>query len=304
MNKNNLNCYFRVNDPEVYDKVKDVLHEFGIFVSNEKFKSDHRNLSIVEDIYHDLKRADLAIFVLRNSDSLKDIYFEIGVAAGLRKQIFILADFDKTNPAKNTDGLNYVYLNLEDLNTLRFAVGEIAYDAKSTKSLRKEKKQTSSKQNVRIGNFIKKIEKSLEVDPRSRGGAFEDAVAYLFEANGASKLVRGSLDEGVDLVAWVKDAESSIGNPFLVEVKTTLNHRIEKNLTKQLEMLKDSTAGKVLWVIYGTSNEAYVNELQKSYPSVCFCNVYELVNLLENNTLSDALLSIWKRKMNKGVLDV
>lgn len=293
-----IECYLQASDYQLLEVAKLILKESNIHVIDASFSNI--NTSISQSIYEAVKQSHVAIFLIKNDSSLKELYFEIGIAVGLRKKVYILCDFDKKYPAKNTDGLDYIYLNLSDKETIRYALSGLLSTLSSKSRLIKNSKRNQDKKLVVSSRFKKEITDSLIQGDMKSALAFELAIAKLFKSLGASQVIAGdSPKDWIDLVVWLDDVEHSLGNPLLVELKTILTHRSVDQLRKLIHKKEISHPNKPIFLIYGKSDEKTIHQINNEFSDIIPLNVFTLLTELKNKSLAEILTLSWKSKISK-----
>lgn len=177
-----------------------------------------------------IQSASFVLGVL-SADEGAAVLFEIGVATGLGKPVFLIADDEERLPSSLLS-LPFVAASLTDAETIRFHLE--AFIA----SLAFPRKATSVKPPLGFygGGEMVPVQRPGR---RSSGSRSELRVEAAFRQAGASVTVSPQIGEGTeaDMIVWLPDADLGLGGPLLVEVKSAATETFPENALRQVRRL-------------------------------------------------------------------
>jgi len=215
--------------------------------------------AVPETVLAEIQAADAVIAVI--SEETSNVFFEIGMAVGLRKPVLALLSPGITVPAFGSS-FNYLTTDLADSEVLRLAVKRFLHKPRERHKKRRKKrrkKQLIRKSDSQIpGTPVHAIIEQLSVLRQSGDGyALERTVAELLRAAGVSTVeqYKGAADRGVDFAVWSDELRSSLGSPILIEVKSSkldeMSFQIAYSRLAKLVQESGSAAGLFLYLDKG-----------------------------------------------------
>ena len=244
-----MNCFISYNTEEgkpLSDKVRDILLRNG--VNPIDFFDTSIGDSFANEISDKIKRCDMFVGIITNLSP--NVYYEIGIAKGLKKPIFVLLDkWLNIYPSFLNDFL-YVRANTNDDENIDFAFKQFI------KKQSKKKLKVAKNTNQYFNNTpltLPNLWKSSLSEIRKNGTALdlENYMLNIINSLNTTSMVVEQ-DKGVDFALWLDDIDPNLGNPVLVEVKfgnittETLN-KGERQLQNHLIKTK-SKAGLLLYL--------------------------------------------------------
>jgi nucleoside 2-deoxyribosyltransferase len=201
----------------------------------------HNIINILEER---IKNSDFILAVIDNNSP--STFYEIGIAKGLGKPIFVILLKDLVLYPSFLHEFPYVKVDERNIDNIDFPLKQF------TEKLPKQKKtKVKNYHNIENHELPDTWESDLK-KIRTSGSAseLERFVSYIFKRmNILSKEV--GADAGVDLVLWLDETETFIGNTILVEFKFgKITNDILKNGEKQLSNYLLSTNNKVGLLLY------------------------------------------------------
>jgi hypothetical protein len=186
--------------------------------------------SPVELVSAQIRRASFVLGVITGEENAA-VLFELGLATGLGKPVFLIAD-DKERLASSLLSLPLVVAPLTDTENLRFHLeaflASLALPRQATTAPRKPPRFYGGGEAVSL--------------PRSSGSPearSEQRVEAAFRRAGANVTVSPQIAEGseADMIVWLPDLDLGLGGPLLVEVKSRATEAFPVNGIRQVERL-------------------------------------------------------------------
>ena len=250
--------------------------------------------SIVNTIELAIRKADFVCGII-STETSPNVLFEIGLAYGARKPLFLIVDKKADLPANLRDFF-CVRASPLDIDAIQFNIDSF---------LEYPTKPTSTKYRTSTGPEFSAIYRDDELESLRRLEASESGLAL--EAFIADLLKKANMvvvdeshypDRGADIAIWLDDIESSLGNPVLVEVKAgQLSDQRLRSAESQLRHYLTQTNAKVGLLVYLDTDGRRFPKLSLEWPLVIRLDARDLVDLLSKNELAPALIA----ERNKAV---
>lgn len=211
-----MNCFISYNTEEgkpFSDKVR------GILLRNDVKPIDIFDISIegdiINEIQYKIKRCDMFVAIITNISP--NVFYEIGIAKGLNKPIFIVLAKDLNIYPSFLNDFLYVKANLNDEENIDFAFKQLLKNQRKQKSkVNKKIKRHSNDTQINLPRSWKS--KLKEIRENGTPLALENYIAGIFDSlRTTSKIVEQ--DKGVDFALWLDDIDSILENPVLIEIK-------------------------------------------------------------------------------------
>lgn len=240
-----------------------------------------------------VRAADAVVAILIGQDTPSEVYFEIGLAAGIGRPLLILSQPGIELP-KAFAGLEVRYFDSFETDTLVEKIqsfieqrqGQTGLDAYSES--RGANKAESKRPSAALRNsWISSIKKIGPHDP----DALERQLSGLFSDLGwtVAKARPNMKKNAPDLAIWIDEVQKDVGTPIAVEIKSSLESRDLNSVVNQLNAYlasAGSNAGLVLY--FGPELELGSNVVQSSPPILAF-SINELASLVEQERFPAAL---------------
>lgn len=264
--------------------LREVLEARSIKVK-DAFHIPTSKLSISMAIEKEIRDSDFVCAII-SSNSSPHIFFEIGLAKGAEKPIFIIFENENEIPL-DLKNIAYVKTSSKDKEAIAFSLDQfldkykkIPKSAYYRKNERKTKKPLDSffMQNLDLISQHREIEMFL-VD--------------LFENLEDVRIVTKETysDNQIDMVLWVDKLESNLKNPVLIEVKVgNLSKNKLKNAEDQLiKYLKNANASTGL-LIYLDRENRHFKPSESKIPLIIWLEFHDLVQWLYELSLADIIV--------------
>lgn len=226
-----------------------------------------------------------------------NVLFEIGLAYGARKPLFLIVDKGADLPA-NLKDIFYVRASPSDAKAIEFNLNHfLEHQARGV-----SRKYPEIFRDSQGGPYIPSsslkgmLRATLESLQRSEGAeaalALESLVADLFaEASAVVAQERYHPDAGADMAVWLDDIESSLGNPLLVEVKSgrLSQRRLEQAELQLRRYLTQTNAQAGLLVYFDQAGQRFPSS-SSMWPLVVRFDVRDLADIISRGELVATLL--------------
>jgi hypothetical protein len=255
----------------------------------------------VSQIRSAFRSVDLVIVLLVHGRALENVFFEMGIALGMARPIIIFADPGVELPI----GLSGIRLHRTDLTDLadlvptveKFTNTKAPSDAHArvgsagsvSSSLAPDRGPSREKLNAAIAAIRNAQAHGVGVTSihleRLITELFKSADLRVVEA---PQQVRRRV-RVPDLAVWIDDVQKEIGNPIAVEIKASLYENALDDVTSQLTASLRSVDAKAGILIHTNSNIRRAHNLFQTSPLIFIFTIDELLNVVENSSLSTAL---------------
>ena len=239
-------------------------------------------------IKNEIRKSDF-VFVILDSKTNPNLYFEIGLAVGLKKPIFMIVD-NRVDIPFDLREIVYVKTTLDDIEKIEFALDQFLYQVpKKRRYPHKEKKKLEIFLDASV--FINQIESLSGFN----GLEIERYIANLFEKNENIISVKQQpqyVDKGVDMALWIDSTESILGNPILVEIKSGILSKSRLlHAEEQLRKYIENTNSSVGLLIYFDKNGKTFHQNKIRKPLVIWLELRGLISELSKNTLEQVVVN-------------
>jgi hypothetical protein len=279
-----LSCFVSAPSGVILSKIRELLSVKGVkFIHPSEIILSGQNIR--EKISEAISQSDLFLAVFDQAHESGNTFFELGIAAALKKQIIILSPPNFEIPSDLT-GFLYLRTDAENTEALGFAIDQLleAPIRKKKKILPKKRSKATKQSSIKVAELV---EKSNLLGPIVTDYELERFVAEMLKESGVSIVIVGQpKGAGADLAIWSDDLGSILGNPILIETRKNIRtHDQAKQITNQLLGYLDKTNSRSALVLYleGLSSR----EAQKTAEvfNVFFFQIGELLQQLQDKSL-------------------
>jgi hypothetical protein len=227
-----------------------------------------------------------------------NVLFEIGLAYGARKPLFLIVDKEADLPDALKD-IFYVRASPSDVEAIGFNLDHFLKH--STRRI-VQRRQKAPEEPVKLpyipgsslrGMLRAKVESLQRLEGSERALALESIVADLLrEASPVVARETHGADSGADIAVWLDGIESSFENPILVEVKSgPLSEQHLEQAELQLQhYLTQTNAGAGL-VVYSDPTGRRFPASPMAWPLVIRFDVRDFADTIFKGELADVLLA-------------
>ncbi len=295
MDNNKTKCFLISSNNINNFILKNILNENHIDIADLSFEP---GLSINQLIEKLIKSSDFVCAMI-NKNFTQNNYFELGLARGMNKPIFIIYEPDIDIPHTLKEFPN-IKANENDYDAISFNLNVFIDNLNiknKTKKISEQKRIPKVDKKFNYNQFINKI---YQIENESE--IIENIEHFLSNFNHITSVSNSnSIDKGIDLAIWIDELQKSIQNPLLIEFKKTIKN--DNSITKiysQMNNYLNATNSNLGLVLY---KEILINNLEKyenRYPLILFLSLEKFIQLIATNELTSYILNKRNTLAHKG----
>lgn len=277
--KSQLRCYVAAPSGVSIGVISRVLQQRKI-VPITPWGRDATAGTLLEALGEAIAQADLFVAVLGRKQSNSNVFFELGYACALGKELLIVAPPELAMLPSSLSGLLQVTADPHDAEAIGFALDQVL----AAMGRPKRPRRPTSNNSQPIERYL--AEELLgNLTQTSSAKAVEDVVVSAIQASGIDVIVRGEWTTpgtSFDLGIWSDDLDASVGNPLLIEVRTTLRDREEAlQARSQAQHALEAANARTALVLYLEGPKRSDDVLPLSVPNILFMPIRELLDRLQ-----------------------
>lgn len=289
------NCFIIASADAKLQPIKTFLMERGIEV-HDFFSSQSLGLSVSSLVTKEIKNSDFIIAVLDLKESQPNVFFEIGIAQGVGKPVFLILRGEGRIPADLGD-MVHVRLSSDDWQPIVFALDQFLskYEHRPTKTVFRSKAYKKTK------TYFGVHQEDLRTI-QHRGTSTELALLFVEILKSEGVIFQYQLEkDGADMALWIDSLEASIGNPIIVEFKIgKLTNSSLVNAEMQLRRYVKRTNARTGLLIYLDRLGRRFKPSTFELPLVIRLDIHDLVAKLSDYPLHQIILSERNRLVHLG----
>lgn len=264
-----LKCYLSV--PAGYDlsKIELVLNKLGI--DHHSFYDFSIGTTFSDLIRRKIRESDFVITILDGENP--NIIYELGVAEGLKKPVFVILD-KNYKPPYFLSGQIYLQTDTQNLSQVQLAVANFVQDL-NIKNKKSQNRETDSTLSVEEANELLIRISKLRKQPNER--EIVNVIQDLFKSIGVQvEATLGPTERGMDLIIRSKRLAPYFGDMILVEVKggALQGRSIDSAQQQLMHAITNSVAYSGL-VLYLDSHE---QRYSSTLPNILCFDLEDFVN--------------------------
>ncbi len=273
---------------EILNSIQEVLDELNIQYG-DKFPIQNGML-ISQAIYTAICEADIVIGII--TKNVSNVLFELGLAIGLEKEVFLLVDDSDYIPS-DLHGRLYIKINKNLKENLALPLSFLVGKKRKKVYVDYTKFYLSGMKDVNTSiSENKYIEKLEEIKKNGNGFQFENLVSELFgeikEQYATINFRPASKDEGYDFAVWVDELDERIINPIKFELK--LGNISKEQLNNCVSQVATKVKNQELVLILYCNKNNETIEYQSMFPNIV---VVEFETFLRHLCKSGLTQTIW-----------
>lgn len=297
-----MRCFLSYSFATDISVIKKILTENNISYVNPTENLEYGN-AIIQTIGRQIKDSDFVIAVL---DDSTNVPFEIGLAMGGKKPIFIIIpDKNKNELPLFLTATTYTLGKPTDYGKIKYSfdlfLRNLPFKRDKIVSEVLEVKQKTKKEHKGKTLTTDYVQSLSNVD-NIRGLEFENFIGELFQKLELDIFAQNRTKEKdfqADFSLWIDELNSKIGNPIIVETKSTSDpHTLSGAVTKLSDYLKKYNS-KVGLLIYNNPSGTQFNNLFSYAPLVISISIQELLQQLTKKTLPEILIHLRNKAVHK-----
>ncbi len=311
-----LTCFISAPSGVNTNIIKKILEEKGIEVIqlvNEIFIGD----LISKKIDQLISNADFILAILDETKSNSNVFVEIGMAKALKKKIIIISPPGIILPSHLQD-IIIIKANISNTEALEFNVEQALpflsvtkkrkpkhYVVKITESVQVSdrleiKKQSKTNPLGPIANELRNELRNITEKNFNQSGI--DLVKHVIQKSGIKVVVENRTTKDADFAVWVNELGSILDNPFLIELKFSIDHQHISNLIDQIS--SHFQKGKRNWALILFLKGPAEIELDEKVRSstILFLQIEKFLKLLEQKSFGEIILQLRNNRVH-GVMN-
>jgi nucleoside 2-deoxyribosyltransferase len=256
--------------------------------------------NMVTTIRRQIQDSDFIVVVL---DDSTNVSFELGMAIGVKKPIFILLPSSNETLPLYVAEQTYTIAEPTDYEKINYSF-QFFLDNLS-KNLKVERKTQRISRKIIKGKLISKdLVDSLKNRQISSAQNFEESIGELFKTLNIDVLAENkykATDFQADFSLWIDELNSVVGNPIIVEAKFNRNRNSLRGAVEQLSSYLKKYNSKTGLLIYNNpTNEQFV-ELFSYSPLVLSISFQDLLDKLTSESLPEIILKLRNQVIHKEI---
>ncbi len=278
-------CFITASDIKDINQFRLLFQDIDVDVF-DVFDMPISDINMLEDdITNKIKHCDFVIALIKEQSP--NVFFEIGIAKGLGKPIFLVANNKACIP---TNLKNFLYINtsFNDWNLIKKSLSEwLKNTKKQTKKVKKSKDLASV---INVVNFKEQVKNIRE---NGNGQEMEKITQQIFNHLKTQIIYnKYGADKGADFAIWIEELENFIGNPFLVELKYgDLNHNVITEVESKLKNYIFKAEAKVGMLLYLDRDGKRFDSNFKLNPLILRFDLEDFINGVSDQGLSRFILN-------------
>lgn len=287
-----MKCYVISHPRQNIIEIIELLNEKSIAFTHTLLDIDINPMDSIENA---IKESDFVIFMFNQTTNTNQFY-ELGLAKGLQKPIFIIVEDNSLLPFC-AERFMYVKANTDNIEAISYNLDLFLNNATKKRNIRKyqgNKIKTNKndilpdlntlvsniyKENLSEKYIIETIEKILS--------CYEDITVVSQNRN---------LDKGADFALWIDEVENTLGGPILIEVKKSINQHTKYQMADYLQTSK-SPAGIVIYI--GDKNDYEITD-NKQLPLIIYMELRTFIQYTTERKLAKLLIDRRNDVVHKG----
>lgn len=297
-----MRCFLSYSFKADISVVKRILTENNVhFVS--PIESPEYGDTLVTTIRRQMQDSDFVIVILDDSENVS---FELGMAIGLKKPIFILVSTKNVSLPVYVSEQTYTIAEPTDYEKInysfRFFLDNLA--KRHPKVVRKISKLP--KKIIKGKTISQDLAYSWSRRENYTGQQLEEGILELFHNLRIDILAENrnkATDFQADFSIWIDELNSVIGNPIIVEAKLNRNRNALKNAVDQLSnyLKKYNSNSKTGLLIYDNPSGESLTDLYSYSPLVLSISFQDLVSKLTIKSLPEVILELRNHVIHKEI---
>jgi len=299
-----MRCFLSYSFQTDISVIKKILTEKNISFVNPVENLEYGS-AILQTISRQIKDSDFVIAVFDNSTNVS---FEIGLAMGAKKPVFVITQHKNETGIPNFLSLiTYTIATSTDYEKIKYNF-DIFFNNLSTKKERIATDTIERKAKTRKGYKGKKLTnefvQSVSDIDKIRGIEFEELVGSLFKELNLKTFAQNRIKEKdfqADYSLWIDELNSIVGNPIIVETKASSDHRILNESINILSNYLKKYNSKTGLLIYNNPLGKQYNDLFSYSPLIISISIQELLQQLTEKTLPEIVLQLRNKAIHKEI---
>jgi TIR domain len=253
-----------------------------------------------DSVVQALTDADLFIAIITH-DAAKlafrsNVLIELGIAMGLQKQLVVFAPPKSDLIPSDLRGVLVVRTSLQNREAIDFTFDQLLA-APDSAVMRQESHQ---KEGRALGPYSSALLANVADDPGSELSVETALISALRESGVELVVERPGPDRGFDLVVWSDNLQSTVGNPFPIEIKRriTSKKQAQRTLTECARAAK--SAGAIWSLLVFVEGPKSDDPVWLSTPNVLALSFEDLIREMGYRPFDDVIRRLRNHRAHGG----
>jgi hypothetical protein len=274
-------CFISASKGVNVSPLMKLLEEYGVQISSS-MNTNLKNICFAVD--DEISECSFICAIISKNTS-SNVIFEIGLARGAKKPLFLIVESEEDLPSCLRD-IIYIRAAANDIEKIRYPL-EMFLNNYQPARVYQNVIKTSYKLD---GFFAENMLKNL--DELKTAAEIESLVANLFKnLNDVITVAKFEPNTQADMSLWIDELENKIGNPILVEIKSG-HLSYERLLSTENQMREygrraDSPLGILIY--YDRSGKKF-RHLEAGYPLIIWLELRDLILELSKRSLAQIII--------------
>ena len=268
---------------DILNAIQEVLNEMKI----EYFDmySGQVGMNIATSVLNAIKESQIVIAIVTQKAS--NVLFEIGMAIGAGKAVFLLID-DNANIPTDLKGMTYIKINENLKENLLLPLNFLVESKRKIQKIDLANTYKSAIINISKDMYMEKFK---DIKNNGSGVEFEKLVVELFEElkgqYAALKFTNVTREAGYDLAVWIDELENKIVNPVKFELK--YGNISRKQLDECIRKLASISKNQELIFVLYYSKKSNIIDYHSGVPNIVVVEFENFVDKVFEYGLAQAI---------------
>jgi hypothetical protein len=295
-----MRCFLSYSFRTDISVIKRILTENNVYYVSPVDSLEYGD-NMVTTIRRQIQDSDFIVAVL---DDSTNVSFELGMAIGVKKPIFILLPTNNESLPVYVAEQTYTIAEPTDYEKINYSF-QFFLDNLSKRYQKVERKtQRISRKTIKGKIISNDLADSLKNRQISSAQNFEESIGELFKTLNIDVLAENkykATDFRADFSLWIDELNSVVGNPIIVEAKFNRNRNSLRDAVEQLSSYLKKYNSKTGLIIYNNpTNESFV-ELFSYSPLVLSISFQDLLDKLTSESLPEIILKLRNQVIHKEI---
>jgi len=262
-------------------------------------------ITFLEGVVNAISNADLFLAVLSSEQSNDSVYVELGIAIAKERRILIIAPPDRPLMVDIAE-LPIVRTDITNHDAISLMLDQVLMAP--PRKFRSQLPLSVAQKGQPLGDFADELQEKLKaLGEHGREDEITQLLMLALEKSGYSTIANSPLlgyDRRADLVVWSDEFGPWIGNPLIIEVKSTLEKRADWSdaVRQVLSYLQLSQTRSAL--ILCAKKAVPTDDLSSIFPpNIFFLDIYQLFTAMRTKSFAKVMIDLRNRRVH-GIDDL
>lgn len=292
-------CFIISSQKQYILGVVDLLRDKGINIIHPLLDF---GVNLIDSLENAIKESDF-VFCIVNQNTDKNQLFELGLARGLQKPIFLVAEDDNLLPF-SINNFIYVKARIDDINAISYNLEYFLQNTKRKKTVVESKKtKVNVCENIPDINLILSKIYEPNISEYDMLSMIENLLLNYQDITVVSQ--NRNINKGADLAIWIDDLELILGGPILIELKNRAklsNDFFIKAKNQMLSYLHATNSPVGIIVYNGDSKKCEILD-NSQLPLVIYMELKTFIYYITERKLARFLIEKRNKAAHRGDLN-